>query len=128
VSRTGWKGCERAVAKKCGGRRYPANMGGLVDVESDRLVVQVKQRRTLSLAQLEALVRVITGVARSRVVPKFGVVVVKRSARAPTPYIVALDFDAFLMLLRVEDGVTMASAKDLAVDISAKPSPPAGRK
>ncbi len=51
----GWKEEERQVARLLGGSRYHANTGGDVDVESDEFVVQVKHRRTMSLA--EALAR-----------------------------------------------------------------------
>ena len=55
MSRTAWKRREREAAKIIGGRRYPANQGGDVDVESSGYVCQVKERQTLPLAALEAL-------------------------------------------------------------------------
>jgi hypothetical protein len=50
-----WKAEERQVARLLGGERYPGNSGGRVDVEGPRYVAQVKHRRCLSLAELEAL-------------------------------------------------------------------------
>jgi hypothetical protein len=86
--RRGWKGVERSAAKLIGGARYPANQGGRVDVESDGWVVQVKSRRTLSLAQIEALAVEMERVATQK--GKLGAVVVKRSAGrgVETPHLI----------------------------------------
>ena len=87
MSRTGWKGAERKAAALINGKRYPASMGGPVDVESDGWCGQVKERRRLSLAQLETLALEITRIAETR--RKAGVVIVKRSAGPgrPTPWL-----------------------------------------
>lgn len=90
MSRTAWKRREREAAALIGGRRHPANVGGAVDCESDGWCVQVKERRTLSLAGLEALALEIERVAFQR--QKLGAVMVKRSAgrgRA-TPWLVVV--------------------------------------
>lgn len=79
MSRTHWKHLERDAATMIGGRRYTANQGGDVDCESDGYVVQCKERRTLSLAQLEALAVEIERVGFQKSPPKLGLVIVKRS-------------------------------------------------
>src|SRR5262249_37302094 len=80
-----------------GGRRYTANQGGFVDVESDGYCVQVKERRTLSLAALEALAVEIARVASQKAVPKAGLVMVKRSAGRgyPTPWLIVMTEGVF---------------------------------
>lgn len=97
MSRTGWKRREREVARKIGGRRYPANTGGRVDVESDHLeseghVIQVKERKTLSLAQAEALALEMERVGAQKSPPKLGTLWIKRSAGrgVPTPWLVVM--------------------------------------
>ena len=55
VSRGHWKQKEREAAAIIGGKRYPANQRGPADCESSGMSAQVKERRTLSLAQIEAL-------------------------------------------------------------------------
>jgi hypothetical protein len=49
-----------------------------VDVESDRFICQVKHRRTLSLAQLEALATELDALGRTQ--SKLGIVCAKRRA------------------------------------------------
>lgn len=90
VSRTKWKQREREAAALVKGQRYPANVGGPVDVESDGYVCQVKERRTLSLAALEALAVEIERVGTQK--QKAGMVMVKRSAGrgVPTPFLVVM--------------------------------------
>ncbi len=83
-----WKAEERAAARLLGGRRYPANQGGRVDVESPRVVAQVKHVKRLSLAELEALAVELEGIGAAR--GKVGLVVVKRRARRPTPRLVVM--------------------------------------
>jgi hypothetical protein len=61
-----------------GGQRYPANQGGLIDVESAQYVAQCKEVRVLSLAALEALALAIEREAEIRA--KIGLVIVKRRA------------------------------------------------
>lgn len=92
MSRTKWKQRERDAARIIGGRRYTANQGGLVDCESDAYCVQVKERRTLSLAALEGLAVEIERVAQSRPTPKLGMVMVKRSAGRgrETPWLIVM--------------------------------------
>lgn len=70
-----WKQREREVGELVGGKRYPANQGGLVDVEGPNFVVQVKERKTLSLAELNRLVEEIEGIGKER--GKYGLVAVK---------------------------------------------------
>lgn len=85
-----WKAEERAVAELFGGSRYPANQGGLVDIETAGYVIQVKHRKTVSLAELETLAREMERIGAQK--SKIGVVVVKRRAGkgTPTPRLVIL--------------------------------------
>jgi len=85
-----WKAEERNVGRMLGGARYPANQGGLVDVESPTIVAQVKHRKVASLAELERLALEMEAVGDAR--QKAGVVVVKRRAGkgTPTPRLVVL--------------------------------------
>lgn len=73
-----WKQEEREVARLFGGERYAANQGGLVDVETASYVIQVKHRRSLSLAILEVLAVEMERIGAQK--SKIGVVVVKRRA------------------------------------------------
>jgi len=93
-----WKQLERDVARLLGGERYPANSGGRVDVESERVVAQVKHVQRLSLAQLEALAVEMAALGEEQ--GKIGVVVVKRRAGRghPTPNLVILTEGAFRAL------------------------------
>lgn len=72
----GWKAFERRVAALIGGSRFWANSGEKVDCESDALVVQCKNVKTLSLQALSilALQAQADGAARGKV----GIVAVKR--------------------------------------------------
>jgi hypothetical protein len=72
---TSWKQMERDVGKLIGGKRYPANQGGRVDVESDTHVVQCKERKSLSLEQLTQLVEEIEAIGAKK--GKQGLVAVK---------------------------------------------------
>ena len=50
-----WKAAERRAADLIGGKRYPANLGAKVDIESSWACGQVKEVATLSLAALTTL-------------------------------------------------------------------------
>ena len=78
MSRTNWKARERQAAAIVKGRRFPANQGGAVDVESADFCVQVKERRVFSLTQMETEAVEIDRVATQK--NKCGVLMVKRSA------------------------------------------------
>lgn len=78
MSKTGWKQRERDAASLIHGQRFPANTGGDVDVESSTLSVQVKERRTFSLKQIEEVALEIERVGFQR--QRIGVLMVKRSA------------------------------------------------
>ena len=97
MSRTGWKRAERVAAGLIGGKRYPANQGNFVDCESTTICAQVKERRTLSLAALEALALEIERVAFQKTPPKAGIVMAKRSAGAgrPTPWLIVMTAATF---------------------------------
>jgi len=85
-----WKQLEREVAHLLGGRRYAANTGGRVDVESPTVVAQVKHVQRLSLAQLEALAVEMAALGEDK--GKIGVVVVKRRAGRgkETPWLIVV--------------------------------------
>lgn len=83
------------MAALIGGRRYPANSGGRVDVEGPAVVAQVKHVRTCSLASLEALAVEMSAIGRKR--GKVGLVVVKRRAGRgqQTPRLIVLTESSF---------------------------------
>ncbi len=93
-----WKQFELEVARLLGGKRYPANSGGRVDVESPTLVAQVKHVQRLSLAQLELLAVEMEEIGKER--GKVGVVAVKRRAGKghSTRTLIILTEAAFLTL------------------------------
>jgi hypothetical protein len=93
-----WKQEERQVARLLKGNRYPANSGRRVDVESDRFICQVKHRRTLSLAQLEALAIELDKLGRTQ--SKLGVICVKRRAGRgyQTPRLIVMPETVWRML------------------------------
>jgi len=62
--KTQWKAFERQMAALIGGKRYPANTGGSVDIESELFVGQCKEVRTMSLAALSTLAEEISTVGR----------------------------------------------------------------
>lgn len=95
MSRTKWKQRERDAAALIGGTRYTANQGGPVDCESAGYCVQVKERRTLSLAALESLALEIERVGSQKT--KAGLVMVKRSAGRGrrTPWLVVMTEGVF---------------------------------
>ena len=71
-----WKRFERDVGKLIGGKRYPANLGGGVDVESPYLVIQCKNVKTMPLAALEKLANEIA--IEGKESEKVGVVCINR--------------------------------------------------
>ncbi len=62
-----WKRFERETAALIGGRRYPANLGELVDCESERFVAQCKHVARMSLSEIASLAETAAqqGAARS---------------------------------------------------------------
>jgi len=78
------------VGRLLGGKRYPANQGGRVDVESADVVAQVKHRRVCPLAELERLAVELEAIGRQK--GKAGLVVVKRKAGrgSPTPRLIVM--------------------------------------
>ena len=88
-----WKQFERDVAEVVGGKRYPANQGGRVDVEGPAYIVQCKERKSLSLEQLTQLVEEIEGIAKAK--GKHGLVAVKvrrgRGKSSPTLFVQTAD-------------------------------------
>ena len=92
MSKTGWKKAERDVARKVGGRRFPANTGGRVDIETYAHVIQVKERKTLSLREAEAIAVEMERIGNQKFPPKIGSLWVKRSAGrgVETPWLVVM--------------------------------------
>ena len=86
------------MARLLSGYRHPANTGGRVDVEAAGVVAQVKHRRTLSLASLEALA--VQAAELGQVRGKLGILVVKRRAGTgrQTPRLIVLTEHAWRSL------------------------------
>ena len=99
-----WKHEEREVAHFLGGRRYAANTGGRVDVESDQYVAQCKNTKRLSLHELESLALEMEQIGSEK--EKVGVVVVKRRAGrgAPTPLLICMTEAVWERLLERKEG------------------------
>lgn len=95
MSRHGWKQREREAARLVGGKRYPANVGGSVDVESSDYIAQVKNVKRFSLLQLEGEALEIERVANIK--NKVGLVMVRRSAGKgkETPWLVCMTASMF---------------------------------
>ena len=70
-----------------------------MDVENNRLICQVKHRRTLSLAQLEALALELDSLGRTQT--KLGVVCVKRRAGRghKTPRLIVMTEAVWLQMM-----------------------------
>jgi len=98
VSRKGWKQSEREAAALVGGQRFPANMGGPVDYESDLIVGQDKNVKTAPLAQVERWAQDIETVGHNA--GKVGLLTVKRSAGVghKTPRLVVMTSAMFAKL------------------------------
>ena len=99
MSKTNWKRREREAAAMIGGTRYPANMGGPFDCFSDRFECQVKERKTLSLQELESLAVDMGELAGNK--GKLGLVMVKRSAGSgvKTPWLIVMTASVFKSLV-----------------------------
>ena len=95
MARTTWKQAERDAASILHGKRFPANMGGAVDVEGDRVVAQVKNVRRFSLLQSERAAIEIERVGNLK--NKTGIVMVHRSAGRgkETPWLVVMTAGTF---------------------------------
>ena len=91
---------ERRAAKLIGGKRYPANMGERVDIESDHFVGQCKEVKSLSLAALTALVEEMDEVGKEK--DKLGVVCVKlrRGTGNPSPPLMIVSEATWKEILR----------------------------
>lgn len=93
MSKTGWKQIERDAAVLVGAKRFWANAGQRTDVESPWFAVQVKNPKVMALAELERLVDEMTLIGADE--GKIPLVVVKRSAKRPTPLMVLMPAEAF---------------------------------
>lgn len=89
---------EREVAGLLNGIRYPADIGGPIDVESKTLVVQCKHVGSMSLAALERLAIQVEQDGKPR--SKDGIVAVKRRAGtgSGTPILFIMTADVFRRL------------------------------
>jgi len=96
MSRTGWKQVERDAAALIGAKRHWANSGERVDADSPLFAQQAKNPKEMPLAELERLVEEMTllGIDSGRI----PMVVVKRSAGRPTPTLVVLPAEAWLIV------------------------------
>src|SRR5262245_48586934 len=101
---TNWKDFERRVAAIIGGRRYPANMGGKVDVENEVLVGQCKEVKTMPLAELSRLVVMIEDEGKKR--GKYGAVFIKshEGRGFPTPALAVLRLETLWEMLSGPEG------------------------
>ncbi len=88
-----WKQLERDVAALVGGKRYPANQGGRVDVEGPDYIVQVKERKSLSLEAITQLVEEMELIGKER--GKLGLVAVKvrRGKGKQSPILIVQSID-----------------------------------
>ncbi|GAP05176.1 hypothetical protein ATHL_00006 [Anaerolinea thermolimosa] len=59
-----WKHTERAIAKRLNGRRLGATGGATPDVITDRLAVEVKQRKALPEWLKDALAQAVHGAGK----------------------------------------------------------------
>lgn len=85
-----WKRFERDTAKLIGGERYWANAGEQVDVESSAFVVQCKNVKTCSLAELETLA--LEAQRQGQQKAKIGMVAIRRRAGSgrSTPMLIVM--------------------------------------
>ena len=93
MARTTWKGVERDAAALVGAKRFWANAGSRLDVDSPHFAVQVKNPKTMALAELERLLDEMTLIGLDE--GKIPLVVIKRSAKRPTPLMVLMTAEAF---------------------------------
>ena len=98
MSRHHWKNREREAAAMVAGRRYPANMGGPIDVEGPVFVAQVKERKRLSLLEIETLALEIE--RQGQLKTKAGIVMVKRSGGrgTETPWLICMTAATFRLI------------------------------
>ncbi len=98
MGNTHWKQFERDVARLLEGKRYPANSGGRIDVESAEYVAQVKHRKTMSVPELERWATEIEQIGAEK--GKTGILVIKRRAGRghSTRTLIILTEAAFLAL------------------------------
>jgi hypothetical protein len=95
-----WKQFERFAAELIDGKRFWANSGEAIDVESDSFVGQCKLVQSLSLAALSKLC--IVAAEQGKAKGKVGVVVTKVSKKQ-LPAIVSMTAEQFRDILAKED-------------------------
>lgn len=90
-----WKELERQVGRIINGKRFWSSSGGPIDVESDRLVCQVKHRKIMSLREIEAEAVQIERVGQEK--GKAGILCIKRKGGkgTPTPLLVCMTEQTF---------------------------------
>lgn len=98
-----FKALERVVADLILGKRWPANTGGPVDVESDRIVGQVKLLKRCSLEELTQFAETIALVGDDQ--DKHGVLFIKvrRGKGNQSPLLVVHTAEAWKELQDEED-------------------------
>lgn len=112
MSRTNWKQVEREAAALFGTRRFPANMGGRLDLGNGDswFLGQVKNPQRLSLAEIERLAVEMESAGFQA--DRIGVLVVKRSAGSgvPTSRLIVMTENAWRAFLRRLDETTKEAA------------------
>jgi hypothetical protein len=96
---TDWHDHERTCAAVIKGKRYPANTGGRVDVESGTVVAQCKERATISSPEVVRLVAEMDALGFTK--GKVGVLFLRlKSGRGtPSPGMVVMTHRVFAQLL-----------------------------
>ena len=96
---TNFKDHERSCAKVIKGKRHPANSGGRVDVESETIVAQCKERAEISFPEMGRLVAEMEAIGKER--GKLGVLFVRHKAGRgfPSPGMVVMSHATFEALL-----------------------------
>lgn len=96
---TNFKDHERACAAVIKGKRFPANSGGRVDVESETIVAQCKERAELSFPEMGRLVVEIGAIGKTK--GKLGVLFVRHKAGrgVASPGLVVMTHETFAELL-----------------------------
>ena len=96
---TDWRDYERKCAAVIGGKRFAASSGGRVDIESDSLVAQCKERAEISFPEMGRLAAEMEAIGKER--GKLGVLFVRHKAGRgfPSPGMVVMSHATFEALL-----------------------------
>jgi len=90
-----WKQFERDCAAFIGGKRYPANMGGPIDVEGPTCIGQCKKKTSMSHVDLAKQTQAIHSLGMAA--NKLGVVLhqVPRAKGAPATRMITMSWEMF---------------------------------